>query len=661
MKHFSVIRSFIDDPDLYPAAAVLTLVINIITLVFPTSSLAQKDLPGVSEWKDIAAKFDAGVLHDTVYMLKAQALTEKSFKDPALKEKLSLYHKIAWSDTSYQPFRIKYFAFLANQANQIHQEGFAIYYLEKMEEELKKKKPYINSLNQPRLLLSIYGENEHTNQLKRIAIIDSIMPYLKFLPKIISRQTVSINTCINAFTILKHASQLYLIRKDTAKVLEVLNLSTEIWSALESKKGIDKGKLEQCRYALFLTECAGARILSEPEKERAILNAAYRNIESQGSHIIPLFKKPLERTILGRLIDYHIDRKQLDSVNYYFTQFKHKTASYEKNDAGDGTKFLLYSGRVHALNNNYEAAYHDILDAYETNDSIISIKMADVHNNLYANLVAEQRNEALVTSEREKANRNLVIFIIVFVLLVTIYLFVWELRSRSKKANKQIEELNRMTQIQIAELESTANLIQKRMGMELHDDIAGRLVNICNFIETKAFDEKDPEGRELLATIGKMAKEAYTNTRQKSHEWYFKGVEEERTLFSQQVSEIVDQALPDGKYEKQIEIDDYSLKQVSPEMRIHFLRIIQEAVANILKHARANKVKLFLYEEEGAIALQITDNGKGFNPTHKSKGFGLESLRNRVNEMRGSFDITSSGEGTELLFAIPYRTENFPG
>jgi signal transduction histidine kinase len=111
--------------------------------------------------------------------------------------------------------------------------------------------------------------------------------------------------------------------------------------------------------------------------------------------------------------------------------------------------------------------------------------------------------------------------------------------------------------------------------------------------------------------------------------------------------------LPDGKYEKQIEIDDESLEKVSPEMRIHLLRIIQEAVTNILKHAKASKVKLFLYGEDGSITLQITDNGKGFDVRAKSKGLGLQSLKNRINEMNGSVEITSPGQGTELLFTAP--------
>jgi len=631
------------------------LLIFLIAKLLPFGCLAQGDWATDQDWEKIKIEYQAGFLNDTVYLLKAQSLTEESFKDPSLKEKLNTYREIAWSNTAYQPFRVKYFAFLANHATQVHQEGFAIYYLQKMEEELQKIKPYVNSLNQPRLILTIYGTNDYTNHPRRITIIDSVMPFLKSLPEMLSNKPVPINTCINAFTILKQSSQLYLTRKDTSKVLEMANLSRTIWNELIKKQGLDKSKIQQCRLSLYLIESAGARVLSEKSKERELLNAAYNYITSKDNQLSTLFKRPFERTILGRLIDYHIQQNQADSINYYFAQFRNTVNGYKKTETGDGAKFLLYSGKVHAKNRDYPAAYRDILKAYETSDSIISIKTADIHNNMYAHLVAEQRNEALKLAEEQNEKRNIEIFVIVMLLVFSIAAFLWRLRISFLASKRKIEDLNQTTQIQIAELESHANVVQKKMGMELHDDIAGRLVNICNFIETQALEERDPEISGTLATIGKMARDAYTNTRLISHDWYFDGLKQEGIAFSKRVFTIVELALPKPKYETRIEIDDLSMEKLSSETRIHLLRIIQEAVVNILKHAKASKVELFIYEEEGSLVLQITDNGKGFNALSPGtgKGFGLKSLKNRAKELNGTLEITSSVKGTELMFNIP--------
>jgi signal transduction histidine kinase len=634
---------------LFQTFATLMLFTMILLLLSPLCQ-AQNQWADDKEWEDLLKQHKSRLINDTLYLLKAQTLTEKSFKDPALKKKLAAYRNIAWSDPDYRPFRIKYFAFLANHATATHQEGFAIYYLQKMEEELMTVKPYIPSLNQPRLMLSLYG-NDRANEDKRIAIIDSVTPFLKTLPDKLAKQSVSINTCINAFTILKQSSQLYLARKDTVKVLETVKLAYGIWNQLKKKDSLDIGKMQQCRMSLYLIECTGARILSQKEKEKQLLNSAYQIVTSRQVHVSPVFKGPFERTILGKLIDFHIHYDEIDSTNFYYNQYKNKVLSYKKNEGGDGTKFLLYSGKVHAQNKDYRAAYQDIILAYNANDSIITIRMEDIQNSMYSHLLAEQSNEALHVAEKKMETGTLAIFIIVIALILTVCLSILRLRENKQKAAKQLEELNRITQIQIAELEANANLAQKKMGMELHDDIAGRLVNICNYIENQTITESNSEQKKQLQLIGEMAKDAYNSTRLKSHEWYYKGLEEEATVFSHRVHKIVDQALPNEKYEKQIEIDDRSLEQVSPKIRIHLLRIIQEAIANILKHAKASQIQLFLYEEDELITLQISDNGDGFK-TDK-KGIGLESLSSRVNEMNGSLDIKTSGGGTELLIAIP--------
>ena len=653
VRHVSLSFNHRSGKILFKIQKLLFFCLTFLLLSLPC--MAQGDWATEQDWEKIKLEHSAGFLHDTAYLIKAQALTEDSFKDPSLKEKLAIYREIAWNDIAYQPFRVKYFAFLANHATLVHKEGFAIYYLGKMEEELRKIKPYVNSLNQPRLLLAIYGQNDYTNHPRRIAIIDSVMPFLKTLPEMLSTQAVPINTCLNAFTILKQCTQLYLARKDTVKVLEMVSLSRRIWSELAKKRGLDKVKIQHCRLTVYLIESSGARVLSEKTKEREILNAAYQDIISRDNQLSALFKRPFERTILGRLIDYHLNENQVDSSNYYFGIFKDKVGAYKKNESGDGTKFLLYSGKISAKNGDYLAAYKEVLRAYEMNDSIISIKTADIHNNMYAHLVAEQRNEALKTAEEQNEKRNIEIFVIVMLLVFTVAAFLWRLRISVLASKRKIEDLNQTTQIQIAELETHASVVQKKMGMELHDDIAGRLVNICNFIETQALEERDPEISGTLTTIGKMARDAYTHTRLISHDWYFDGLKQEGIAFSKRVFTIVGLALPKPKYETKIEIDDQSMEKLSSETRIHLLRIIQEAVVNILKHAKASKVELFIYEEEGSLVLQITDNGKGFNALSPGagEGFGLKSLKNREKELNGTLLITSSAKGTELMFNIP--------
>ncbi|GGN07283.1 hypothetical protein GCM10010967_48500 [Dyadobacter beijingensis] len=600
-------------------------------------------------------KHKARQMHDTVYLARAQALTELSFKNPLLKERLANYKSIAWSSPAYQASRVKYYAFLANHASAVHQDGYAIYYLQKMEEELKKSKPYINSLNEPRQLLSIYGDNGNYNHEKRIAIIDSVTPFLKALPAALAKGPVNMNTCINAFTILKHGVSLYASRHNKARTNELAGAARALWFQLKRKPVDNKGKLVQCQLSLYLIEATTAKLMGEVQKQADYLNAAYGIIVSNDAAIAPLFKHPFSGTMLSRVIDYHIEKKQIDSAAYFLGLYQAGVSKPNQVKNLDGAKILRYTAKVNAAKGNYQSAYENLMKGYTINDSVIAIRAADIHNNMYAHLVSEQRNETLLAQQIKIARRNNLIFGIVVMLIISVAVFLWLLEINRQKAEMQTRQLNESTQIQIAQLESQAHEIQKRFGMELHDDVAGKLVHLVNYIESEEMLEENEQVRDKMSRISKMAREAYSATRSKSHEWYFQGSALDKTLFSERVRQIVALALPDSGYEKQIEVDDDCLEKINVQTRIQMLKIIQEAVANILKHARARNFKLFIYEDEGAVIMQLADNGHGFDPaaTGSRKGLGLASIRERARELGGSVEISSSEKGTELFLQIP--------
>lgn len=627
----------------------------VLLTTLPIGSIAQATWAADSSWEAIKNLHKAGKMHDTTYLARAQALTELSFKNPVLKEKLSGYKSIAWSNAAYGPYRVKYYAFLANHASAVHQDGYAIYYLQKMEDELKTVQPYIYSLNEPRQLLAIYGDKGNNNYDQRIAIIDSVTPFLKSLPAALAKGPVNINTCINAFTILKHGVNLYTTNHNKAKAMELANVARALWGPLVRKPAPNKGKLVQCQLSLYLIEADAAKVMDEGPRQADYLNLAYRMIVFNDKDIAPLFKLPFSGTVLARLIDYHVEKRQMDSAAYFLGLYRASVSEPNQVKNLDGTKILRYIAKVEAAEGHFEPAYKNLLKAYTINDSIISIRSADIHNNMYAHLVAEQRNEALLAQQIKIGRRNNLIFGIITILVLSVAAFVWLLKINREKAERQIRKLNESTQIQIAQLESQANEIQKRFGMELHDGIAGKLVHLINFIESESTVEDNNRVRSKFARISEMAREAYASTRSKSHEWYFRGSDSDKILFSERVRQVVGLALTDARYDKQIEIDDQCLEKIPVHTRIQMLRVIQEAVANILKHARARSVKLFIYEDDAAVVLQISDDGRGFDPavTDNRKGLGLVSIREYAREMGGSVEISSSEKGTELLLAIP--------
>jgi signal transduction histidine kinase len=84
-------------------------------------------------------------------------------------------------------------------------------------------------------------------------------------------------------------------------------------------------------------------------------------------------------------------------------------------------------------------------------------------------------------------------------------------------------------------------------------------------------------------------------------------------------------------------------------------RVAQEALNNVVKHARATNVCLALAAEDGTVALLVRDDGKGFDPVRAFPGhLGLQSMRERVAQLGGHLTIASTpGAGTAVTASVP--------
>jgi signal transduction histidine kinase len=84
------------------------------------------------------------------------------------------------------------------------------------------------------------------------------------------------------------------------------------------------------------------------------------------------------------------------------------------------------------------------------------------------------------------------------------------------------------------------------------------------------------------------------------------------------------------------------------------LRVGQEALANVRKHAAARQVTVRLGYAEGVVRLAVADDGAGFDPQAAYAGYGLQSMHDRVRQVGGTVRVTSSpGTGTEVSAEVP--------
>jgi signal transduction histidine kinase len=89
-------------------------------------------------------------------------------------------------------------------------------------------------------------------------------------------------------------------------------------------------------------------------------------------------------------------------------------------------------------------------------------------------------------------------------------------------------------------------------------------------------------------------------------------------------------------------------------MDVALLRIFQEALHNIKKHASAKNVNITLSYMPDLLILDIADDGQGFIATKNGRGFGMTSMRERAEELGGELTVESEpGKGTNIAVSIP--------
>lgn len=94
-------------------------------------------------------------------------------------------------------------------------------------------------------------------------------------------------------------------------------------------------------------------------------------------------------------------------------------------------------------------------------------------------------------------------------------------------------------------------------------------------------------------------------------------------------------------------------------VEIALFRLVQEALQNTRKHAKASHVHVKIEEQKTKFTVVIKDNGKGFDQTEKKEGsFGLVGMKERVNMLKGQLVIrTKPNDGTTIIISIPITTE----
>jgi signal transduction histidine kinase len=106
-----------------------------------------------------------------------------------------------------------------------------------------------------------------------------------------------------------------------------------------------------------------------------------------------------------------------------------------------------------------------------------------------------------------------------------------------------------------------------------------------------------------------------------------------------------------------LEMDLKKDEVLSPARAEHLLSVVKEALSNVVRHSRANRVSILLSGDEQQLHLSIQDDGIGL-PDPPTAGFGLRNMRDRARLLGGQIKFSSiDGRGTLIILDIPWKDE----
>lgn len=193
---------------------------------------------------------------------------------------------------------------------------------------------------------------------------------------------------------------------------------------------------------------------------------------------------------------------------------------------------------------------------------------------------------------------------------------------------------------------------RQRMAREIHDTLAQGLTGIISQLGAAEHAGDDPDAwRRHVAAAAGLARESLTEARRSVHALRPEQLRTER--LGEALAGVAGRWSALHEIPAQVTITG-TVRTLRPEVEVALLRAAQEALANVAKHARASRVDVTLSYLDQEVALDVRDDGSGFDPSRRHLGFGLVAMRQRIEDLSGMLQVESEpGAGTGICAQVP--------
>lgn len=252
-----------------------------------------------------------------------------------------------------------------------------------------------------------------------------------------------------------------------------------------------------------------------------------------------------------------------------------------------------------------------------------------------------------------------ILMIILGMLIVSTIMgaFITSIIKQSTDRQRLIDELTQ-SRASLMKMEREAGRLteRQRLARDIHDTLAQHFTSII--IHLSAAKHGNPEAiREAVQQAENAAREGLNEVRRIV--WDMRPEQIEKASLIEAVEEAAARWSAENGVLIKMNVTG-TPRSLPSAAETALLRISQEAMHNISKHAQAKIVNITFSFMDDVLAMDIADDGLGFDPSKPSDGFGLKTMRGRIEELGGTLTIESErGGGTAIAVSLPLMENHY--
>lgn len=292
----------------------------------------------------------------------------------------------------------------------------------------------------------------------------------------------------------------------------------------------------------------------------------------------------------------------------------------------------------------YQEALEWQQQAHRLQDSLFNGERTAQIAEMQEKYATVQREEALTREKLRVRQRTSAVILLGLssILLAISLLFVYYRQKQTRQANHLREQLLR------SESDNRLREDRLRISRDLHDHLGAELTLIGAALSQQANQSALPQ-QQALQEIQQDTRKVMSELREtiwaiRAEEDTIPGLAVRLRSYAGRLSDTCTLHLSWSP-----ELADSHLR---PSHLLHLFRIAQESINNAIRHGQANEITL-RFTHQPTLAMEITDNGAGFDPDTTSNGYGLPNMQARAEEMGATFKLTSTPQGTSIVVTLP--------